>query len=280
MPWLQGLLPHPGHQEDVVVDAERDQEDEHEQGQPSRPGEAEHLREDQRRDPGPRRRTAPPSPSGSAARRGRAAARIRMSSTTPRIERDDHLVVAGGASGCRGDRGVAADHRIGPVDLVHAVADRSTVANAASGRGVDRQGGLDEATPPLVIGWSRPPRPSSCPVMASATASAWSALATTMDRRWRRRRGRAREDLLSDDRVELLGVGVLVRQAGGVEPEDPEDAHGEQHRGHDPDAARALRDPRRPGPRSRSGWVRPSRMSGGSARRSTGRRSPGVPAAA
>ena len=53
-----GLLPHPGHQEDGVVDAERDQEDERvERGGGVGAREAEDVVEHERRDPEGRART-------------------------------------------------------------------------------------------------------------------------------------------------------------------------------------------------------------------------------
>ena len=52
VPWSSGFLPDPGHQEDVVVDAERHQEHECEQREAwIRVREVEHVVEDQRRHP-------------------------------------------------------------------------------------------------------------------------------------------------------------------------------------------------------------------------------------
>ena len=81
-----GFLAHAGHQEDVVVDAQRDQEHEHEQRERGvRAGEAEHVVEDQRADAERRRERQHHGRDQHDRRDERPQQQPRMRSTTSRM---------------------------------------------------------------------------------------------------------------------------------------------------------------------------------------------------
>ena len=159
-----------------------------------------------------------PASNSSGATTARSSS-TRTSSTTSRIYRHDHLGVAGvGLQHVVEDRRGAADQRVGAVDRVHrrrgprrrCRTRRRWSASTVQVGGDERDAVLDDRL-------ARRPRGSRCPVMACATSSALSALATTIDRRGVVGQAVRGEHLLARHRVELLGVGVLGRQAVGVQ---------------------------------------------------------------
>ena len=114
------LLAHPGHQEDVVVDAQRDQEHEHEQRERRIGARRSRTRSRTaaRRGRARPRRTAPRSPIRSSGADQRPQQQHQDQQHDDQDDRDDHLVVAaGGVLDVEVDRRAAADHGVGPVDL-------------------------------------------------------------------------------------------------------------------------------------------------------------------
>ena len=180
------LLAHPGHQEDVVVDAQRDQEHEDEQRERRvRAAEAEHVVEDQRADARARpRTTAPRSRSAAAARRSARSSSTRMrSTTTSTIGMIRFRSCVGGALHVQVDRGAAADHASAPGTACTAARTRSTVSYAAWLSGGVGQRALEVARGrPRSTGWRHAGDAAACRRTPSAPAPAAPALPITIDR--------------------------------------------------------------------------------------------------
>jgi hypothetical protein len=123
-PELLGLLVHPGHQKDVVVDPERHEEHEHDQRQRRvGAGEAEHVAEDQCAEPQGRPEREDDRRDQDQRRDHRPQQRHQDHNDNEKDQRDDHLVVVtGGVQGVPTRSAVATGNRLGSVDLVYGVA--------------------------------------------------------------------------------------------------------------------------------------------------------------
>ncbi|CAG6394505.1 hypothetical protein SCOCK_270086 [Actinacidiphila cocklensis] len=263
------LLPDAGHQEDVVVDAKRDQEDEDEQRERGvLAGVAEDVAEDDRAD-AQRRREGQHHRRDEHQRCDQGAQQHRQDEHHDQQDhRDEQLVVPRGRlRGVLEDRGPAADLRVGARQLVQGgprPVDRGACGAAVGAVG---EGRLQVDAAVLLRGDAR-----------RGADGAGDDAGDRPERRGDLRRGaRVGDDdhrlaaagrevavleALADDRVGGVGEGVGTGEADRVEGEQAEAERAEHdHRGH-PHGARAAADPL-PDPRPHPG---PGRLGGADVR--------------
>ena len=123
---LQRLLPHPGHQEDVVVDPQRDQEDEREERERRvGAGEVEDVVEEDRADAQCRRERQHDGGDQQQRSQDRPQQDHQHDQDHHQDQRDDHPAVPGRrVEGVQLDRGLTADLGAGAGDRVHGRAQR------------------------------------------------------------------------------------------------------------------------------------------------------------